>query len=457
MNIFMIKRYVEQIFNIFNFVDGIVVTDENARIQYYVNHRQDINDLDEKDIIGKHVLEVYTSLNEETSSIIRVLRTGIPIANEYQEFTNYKGQIVHAINTTLPIFDKDKLIGAVDVSSYERQGISLLLKENIKNNNQNKLYNLDDIKSVSPKMLSLKNNISKISDTDSSVLIYGETGTGKELVAQSIFTSSNRKNKRFISQNCAAIPSTLLESILFGTVKGSFTGSMSKPGLFELADGGVLFLDEINSMELSIQPKILKAIEEKKITRVGGEAPIDINVKVISAINEDPIKCIKEKKIREDLFYRLSVVQLNIPPLRDRMEDIDGLIKYFISTFNIKMSKNIADIDDEVEKIFKSYRWPGNIRELKNVIEGAFNLASSRIIQKKDLPQYITEQRKSNDIISDIKNKYNSLQEMVEEFERLIIEETLKTTENYSETAKKLKLSKQSLNYKLNKYSFKNK
>lgn len=139
------------------------------------------------------------------------------------------------------------------------------------------------------------------------------------------------------------------------------------------------------------------------------------------------------------------------------MEDIDGLIKYFISTFNIKMSKNIADIDDEVEKIFKSYRWPGNIRELKNVIEGAFNLASSRIIQKKDLPQYITEQRKSNDIISDIKNKYNSLQEMVEEFERLIIEETLKTTENYSETAKKLKLSKQSLNYKLNKYSFKNK
>jgi arginine utilization regulatory protein len=445
----MIRRYVEQIFNIFNYVDGVVVTDENAIIQYYKNSRPDLNNLQEKDVLGKHVLDVYVSLDVESSSILRVLRNGKPIPNEHQIFTNCNGQIVYAINTTLPIFDKGKLVGAVDVSSYERQGIML----SIKNHNMKKLYTLDDIMTVSPNMLSLKDKISKISDTDSSVMIVGETGTGKELVAQSLYTSSSRKNKKFISQNCAAIPSTLLESILFGTVKGSFTGSMSKPGLFEIANGGVLFLDEINSMELNIQPKILKAVEEKRITRVGGEEQIEIDVKIISALNEDPIKCIKENKLREDLFYRLGVVQLHIPPLRERIDDLNYLIKYFIKVFNNQMNKSIVDIDEEVEKIFKSYQWPGNIRELKNVIEGAFNLTSSNLIQKKDLPAYIIEQVKARNISLNIKSKGFSLQEMVEKFECEIIDETIKNSSNYADAAKKLKISKQALNYKLNKYS----
>ena len=349
----------------------------------------------------------------------------------------------------MPIFDKGKLVGVVDVSSYERQGIML----SIKNHNMKKLYTLDDIMTVSPNMLSLKDKISKISDTDSSVMIVGETGTGKELVAQSLYTSSSRKNKKFISQNCAAIPSTLLESILFGTVKGSFTGSMSKPGLFEIANGGVLFLDEINSMELNIQPKILKAVEEKRITRVGGEEQIEIDVKIISALNEDPIKCIKENKLREDLFYRLGVVQLHIPPLRERIDDLNYLIKYFIKAFNNQMNKSIVDIDEEVEKIFKSYQWPGNIRELKNVIEGAFNLTSSNLIQKKDLPAYLIEQVKARNISLNIKSKGFSLQGMVEKFECEIIDETIKNSSSYADAAKKLKLSKQALNYKLNKYS----
>ena len=201
-------------------------------------------------------------------------------------------------------------------------------------------------------------------------MIFGETGTGKELVAQSLYTCGNRKNKKFVSQNCAAIPSTLLESILFGTVKGSFTGSLSRPGLFEIANGGVLFLDEINSMELSIQPKILKAIEEKKITRVGGEEPIDIDVKIISAINEDPIKCIKENKLREDLFYRLSVVQLNIPPLRERFDDLNYLIKYFINAFNKQMNKNIIDVVKRWRKYSKTTNgreMSGNLKILSKV------------------------------------------------------------------------------------------
>ncbi len=445
----MLKRYVEQIFNIFNYVDGVVVTDENAIIQYYSNSRMDINQMEEKDVIGKHVLDVYTSLNEETSSIMRVIRDHKPIPNEHQTFINYKGQQVSAVNTTLPIFDKDKLIGVVDVSSYEPQGISLSIKEN----KNNKLYTINDIITVSSNMLSIKEKILKIADTNSSVLIYGETGTGKELVAQSIYTSGNRTNYKFISQNCAAIPSTLLESILFGTVKGSFTGSMSKPGLFELANGGVLFLDEINSMELDMQSKILKAIEEKKITRVGGEEPINIDIKIVSALNEDPIKCIKEKRLREDLFYRLGVVQINIPPLRDRLDDLEYLIEYFINHYNKTMNKNIIGLEEDVEKIFKNYPWPGNIRELKNIIEGAFNIASTRFIQIKDLPEYINNYNMKMDKLLGMDTQDLSLKELMENFEYNIIKNTLKKCETYTECAEKLKISKQVLNYKLNKYS----
>lgn len=442
---------MEQIFNIFNYVDGIVVTDKNGIIQYYNNLRPDLNNIDEEEVLGKHILDVYIDFDEKTSNILEVLRTGKPIANIQQVFTNYKGQKVHAVNTTLPIFDKDEVIGAVDVSSYERQGISISLNKDINKN----LYVLDDIITKSPNMVSIKEKIPQISNTDSSVLIYGETGTGKELIAQSIYTCSNRKGK-FVSQNCAAIPATLLESILFGTVKGSFTGSESKPGLFELANGGVLFLDEINSMELSIQPKILKVIEEKKVTRVGGSKPIDIDVKIISAVNEEPMKCISTNKIREDLFYRLSVVQLNIPPLRERMEDLKLLVKYFIDHYNEKMNKNILDIDENVEKIFKSYKWLGNVRELKNIIEGAFNLTSSRLIQKKDLPVYLIDRTKPMEFTTEIRSKKDiSLQEMIEQFERSIIQETLQNSSNYIEAANTLKISKQSLNYKLNKYSLK--
>ncbi len=236
----------------------------------------------------------------------------------------------------------------------------------------------------------IKERIPMIADTDSSVLIYGETGTGKELVAQSIHTASKRRNKKFVSQNCAAIPGNLLESILFGTTKGSYTGAENKPGLFEIASGGTLFLDEINSMEISVQPKILKAIEEKQVVRLGGYEPIKTDIKIVSAVNENPLQCIAENKLREDLFYRLSVVQLNIPPLRERINDLFYLVSHFINIYNTSMHCNLIGIDEEVETIFRGYNWPGNVRELKNVIEGAFNVASARFIQKKDLPEYLT-------------------------------------------------------------------
>lgn len=457
----MLRRYVEQILSIYNYLDGIMVTDKYGYVEYYVTFRPDVNNLKEKDILRKHITEVYPTLNEETSSILRVLKTGKPISNEFQTLITYKGQSIRAINTTMPIKDHDEIIGAVDVSRYidspyQRQDISLSLKESVEKKN---LYAVDDIVTNSRSMELIKERIPMIAATDSSVLIYGETGTGKELVAQSIHTASKRRNKKFVSQNCAAIPGNLLESILFGTTKGSYTGAENKPGLFEIASGGTLFLDEINSMEISVQPKILKAIEEKQVVRLGGYEPIKTDIKIVSAVNENPLQCIAENKLREDLFYRLSVVQLNIPPLRERINDLFYLVSHFINIYNTSMHCNLIGIDEEVETIFRGYNWPGNVRELKNVIEGAFNVASARFIQKKDLPEYLTRPFVLEEIgqnalmtVPAIPLKGISLEEALETYERELIEHAVAISKNYVEAAKLLGITKQALNYKLRKY-----
>lgn len=388
----MLREYVEQLLNVYNYIDGIMVTDKNGYVEFYKNYRPNLNRLKESDVLNRHVTEVYPNLTEETSSILRVLRSGRSISNEFQTLKSYKGESINAINTTLPIKGNNEILGAVDVSRYidmpyRREDIVLLLRDNVL---KSRLYTLEDIVTDSSKMKVFKDRISMIADTDSSVLIYGETGTGKELVAQAIHTSGRRRGKRFISQNCAAIPQNLMESILFGTVKGSYTGAENKAGLFEAADGGTLFLDEINSMDVSVQAKLLKAIDEKQVTRLGGYEPIKVDVKIISALNENPFKCVEEGKIRSDLFYRLSVVQMNIPPLRERDDDLLYLTDYFIKRYNESMNKEIEGLNADVKDIFRSYNWSGNVRELKNVIEGAFNIATSRFICKEDLPAYLT-------------------------------------------------------------------
>lgn len=239
----MLRRYAEQILNLYNFIDGMMIVNADAKVEYFITYRPDVNLLKEQNLIGRYLLDIYPSLTEENSSIIRVLRTGKPIFNEYQVLSTYDGQNLRAVNTTLPIKEGDTIVGVVDVSRYidsdiERQDIVLQIKEA---DDVKTMYTIDDIVTSSMQMEIIKERIGMIADTDSSVLIYGETGTGKELVAQSIHTSSKRKNRRFVSQNCASIPENLLESILFGTVKGSYTGAENRPGLFEMAAGGLCF------------------------------------------------------------------------------------------------------------------------------------------------------------------------------------------------------------------------
>lgn len=457
----MSEKYIEQILNIYNHVDTIILTDDKGYITFFITYRPDVNPHRPKNMVGKHMLEAFKTLTEETSSVMRVIKTEEPILNEIQEFP-YDSYVVRSINTTMPIKENGKLVGVANMIRYldgpfKRNEIVIDMKEK---KDFGIRYHIDDIEGCSESISYLKQKIRMVSETDSVVLIYGETGVGKELVAQSIHGLSSRRNNRFVSQNCAAIPEPLLESIIFGTVKGAYTGAENRPGLFEISKGGTLFLDEINSMEITLQAKILRAIEDNEVTRIGSNTPIKTDVRIISALNENPMDCIKNKKLRRDLFYRLSTVEIDIEPLRKRKEDISYMTDYYINYFNKKMNRAIIGIDDDVQKIFSRYEWPGNVRELRNVLEGAFNIATSRKIKKKYLPNYLLQEfdvegieMADEHIIRWSNGEDFNLDEAIKEYERNIIISALHNSRNLSEAAKKLGISRQNLNYKLNKHS----
>lgn len=269
----MIKNYYDIISNIENFVDALVVVDNECNITYHKNFCKPKYLFEEKDFIGKKPWELWTNIKMEESTLYRAVKFGEKTYFKPQFIKFIDGEILEILDTTFELKLGEHIVGAVSASiivnpDYDKNFINIY---NMTTSSVNELYNIEDIIGESEKIQILKNKIYKVSKTNSSILIYGATGTGKELVAQSIHTLSKRKDKRFISQNCAAIPETLLESIFFGTTKGSYTGAENRPGIFEMADGGTIFLDEINSMGLNMQAKLLKAIEEKKITRIGGQ------------------------------------------------------------------------------------------------------------------------------------------------------------------------------------------
>lgn len=237
--------------------------------------------------------------------------------------------------------------------------------------------------------------IKKIANTPTNVLILGETGTGKELFARAIHEASFRKKKPFVAINCASLPENLLESELFGFVKGAFTGAASdKKGLLEIADGGTVFLDEIGDLPLSLQAKLLRVLEDREIRPLGSVTSKKVDLRFISATNKDLIGAVKEGKFREDLYFRLNVITLSIPPLRDRGRDIEILAYHFMRKFSIKMGKNIKKIDPQAIKLLYKYLWPGNIRELQNVIEQAVVFSETDTIMPQDLPEYIQHPEK---------------------------------------------------------------
>ncbi|UCD56876.1 MAG: sigma-54-dependent Fis family transcriptional regulator [Candidatus Hydrogenedentota bacterium] len=308
---------------------------------------------------------------------------------------------------------------------------------------------------TSDAMRQVFDRIAKVCQTDVAVLIEGESGTGKELVANEIHRRSHRRNGPFVIMNCAALPENLIESELFGHEKGAFTGATAqRRGKFEVADGGTLFLDEIGDMSLNTQAKVLRVLEEQKFERLGGEKTIGVDVRIISATNKDLSAATKEGLFREDLYYRLKVVSMWLPPLRERRGDIVVLTNYLVEMFSQKHNKKIVDIDPGAIRVVHAYQWPGNVRELRNALESAVVLASGNRLKKDDLPPEI--QKQSLGLLADALSIDDNLpfrewkKQMVETAERQYLVRKLEENDhNISRTARVLDMHRQSLQQKL--------
>ncbi len=460
------KENIEDILD--HIQDGIHIVDSSGKIIYYNRLAAELDNINPEEAIGRHILEIYPSLTEETSTILKVMKSGKPILNYQQSFKNYKGVKITTVNSTIPVIVGKKVIGALEVSrditevkKLSEKVVDLqaeLLKEgkNEKKYDGHKaFYNFGDLIGASEQMLKLKKDAMTVSNSPSPVMVYGETGTGKELLVHAIHNASPRRDKPFIAQNCAALPESLLESILFGTVKGSFTGAETRPGLFEIADGGTLFLDEINSMSMQLQAKLLRVIQDGNVRRVGDTRTVHVDVRIMTAINVDPRLALQEKTLRDDLFFRLSVISLKMPALRERREDIPVLVRHFIKKYNKRMGKNVAKVEESVQAFFMAYAWPGNVRELEHAVEGAMNMAEGRQIDSGCLPYYLMDafnrldQKEEDQEIKSLKNNIRQL-------ERNLIEKAMqKSGGNITRAAQLLEVPRQTLQYKIGKYRIK--
>lgn len=422
--------------------------------------------LTEKDVIGK---SSNVDIAEGESMHMKVLRTKKPVYGVRMKVGPNKKEVL--VNVA-PVIVEGVLKGSVAVIHDLSEIRSLTEELNQVKKRVRHLeakYTFDDIVGKSRAMIIAKEQAIKAASTPATVLLHGESGTGKELFAHAIHNHSSRKNKQFIRVNCSALTDTLLESELFGYESGAFTGASKKgrKGLFEEADRGTIFLDEIGMMSLNLQAKILRVLQEKEIVRVGSNEPIFVDVRIISATNANLEQAVQKGLFREDLYYRLYVVPILIPPLRDRRDDIPVLVKNIIRKCNQEFGRNIKDVSPEAIDILLKYSWPGNIRELENVIERAvINMkVQEGILKQIHLPELIslnkiTKYDKNNSLIdkdvgaTDIKPK--GLKKIKRETEKNTIIDTLNTFGgDYGKVAQHLGISIRTLYYKIKKYQIK--
>ena len=347
--------------------------------------------------------------------------------------------------------DEIKLIIKNALEKKNLQKENTLLKQAV-----TERYHFENIIGQSPKMLELYDLLEKVAPTKTNILVTGESGTGKELVAKAIHYNSPRKDKPFVTLNCGAIPETLIESELFGHMKGAFTDAVAtKKGLFEVADEGTIFLDEISELPLLMQVKLLRVLQDREFKRVGGTEDIRVDVRIISATNKDLEQAVKEKRFREDLFYRLNVIQIRLPSLRERKEDISLLGRHFLKKYSEELNKNIARVSPEALRVLLNYDYPGNVRELQNIIERAVALESGEELSAQNLSSYLEEQipLKKGAIDLDIPSEGIDLEKVVEEIERTLLVKALDKSRGIKKKAAELlHINFRSMRYRLEKY-----
>jgi len=435
-----------------------VIVDKKGIITFINQTYLDMLEMKKEEVIGKHILEITPH-----SQLPEIIRTG-----EVHEVDTWEIDGRETIITRAPIVKNGEIIGAVGRSLFLNvSSAKMLVKKlqetekelNIYKEEVRQIYGakwqFEDLIGQTQEFLMVKSMAQQLSHTTSTLLITGESGTGKELFAQAIHNTSRRESGPFVRINCAALPENLLESELFGYEEGAFTGAKrgGKPGKFELAKGGTIFLDEIGDMPLTMQTKLLSVLQERIIERVGGSSPIRINVRVIAATNRNLEEMVKNQTFREDLYYRLNVVRLDLPPLRKRIGDIPLLVEDLMARINNKLKTNITLISVQAMKLLQSYLWPGNVRELENLLERAVNLADMNgetCLNIEHFPSLSKETSKR----SPGEETEDNLNKAVEKLEKEIIQRVLqKTRNNKSQTAKILGLNKSVLYRKLNKYN----
>lgn len=467
--------------------EGVVISDDENKILFINRAAEVIEGVDAKKSINKKMEELYspTELTPNQSHHSVVLDTGIP-ANEYynQYVVKENHKIVNALERMFPVNVGKKTIAVYSLiknlpvmKKSMEQSLSLythFAEEKPKNGTK---YTFGSILGNDIRFVETISNAKHVAKNQTNVLIYGETGTGKELFAQSIHNYSSYQTGPFISVNCAAIPNTLLESMFFGTTKGAYTGAVSTLGLFEQAENGTIFLDEINSMDMTLQAKILKVIENRTVRRIGADKETEIHCRILCALNEDPVQCIVDGKLRQDLYYRLSSCILQIPPLRERKSDISLYCNYFLSRFNKEYSQRIERVDEELLDRFMNYNWPGNIRELQHVIESAYSVVeeSIRVLKLENISPYYKSffvKEKENTKAENVKTAEKivgemqqcaafdgftpqaaGLKEQMDAYEKEIIVRTLaQTNGNVTSAANILEITRQALQHKIKKY-----
>lgn len=451
--------------------ESVILCDEYSRIIMLNEAAIRMDSLPMENVLGESLGSVYHMQSDSYLAIPKVIENKQPLLELRQHYTTFYGKSVDIVADNYPIVEGGQTLGGFSVmqdwsqiDELNRRIIDLqsqLLEKATPGTKQkagqvlNVKYSFKDIIHISPIMHEVVEKCRQAAKSDSSVMFCGETGTGKELFSQSIHGASRRADMPFLAINCAAIPENLLESMLFGTEKGAYTGAERREGIFEQANGGTLLLDEINSMSMSLQSKLLRVLQDGMVRRVGGTTEIKVDVRVLSNTNMPPYQAIEENRLRQDLFYRLGVVNINLPPLRERKDDIHLLTIHFIENLNKRLLKNVSDIDSATLELFHAYNWPGNVRELQHAIEHAMNVMAEEcsLITPAHVPEHIfynVNGYKSNKV--DEQETSVSLPQILDDVERRVLSRALQEHHgNISRAAQELGVSRQNLQYRLKK------
>lgn len=454
------------------YIDGITIINLQGEILFSAKFNDKLGGHRAGEtLVGKNFYDVYPNLTEENSSTYKAMQVGMPAYVENQALRLAGQPTIHITSLSIPIKSGNRIVGAIDLSAEERGQLPVdavhirLTPEDLPDGGAEKMadkaahFTKQDILAVDEAMVAARDYIDIVAGCSLPVMIYGETGTGKEMFAQAIHNASARKDKPFLAQNCAAIPETLLESILFGTSKGAFTGAVENVGLLELADGGTLFLDEINSMPADLQSKLLRVLQEGRFRRLGSKTETSVDVRFVTALNTQPLAAIEQGLLRRDIYYRLAMMSITIPPLRQRKKDIPAFVEMYVKKHNVTFSKKIEFISAELLEKLQSYAWPGNVRELEQVIVYGMGQATpgARMLKYEDIEEkfepLLQEKPPAAQPGAPRPEPVGPLRQAVAQFEEGILAETLRLTGgNLSQAAKILDIPRQTLQRKVQRY-----